>query len=221
MFALPLVLALLASPVVTAEAKLHIDVPEFRISKVQGQEPGTRSEPRHRTFDTLLVFLSTGSVRVSGEKQRPLTLNHDVSHVLWRPAGTRDVIENLGAAPLSFFEVEIKDRVGAKRLKRFPDLDPVAIDHKHYQTLFENKKIRVVRALVNPGDNIPMHQHDTTRVNIFVTKHQVRVTDPQGVAKEGNEPPGSVKVGGPCKHDEVSLSDQIMDTVIIDSKFLP
>lgn len=183
--------------------------------------PGEAMPPRSRSNDTLLVFLDAGTVQIKDEKRKALVVKHGVSHVVWRLAGTTDTVKNLSKGPTAYFEVEIKPRAGAKALTAFPALDPVEIDRNHYKVLLENEKVRVVRAVVKAGDKIPMHQHDTSRVNIFVTPHDVRVTDPQGVAKEGHEPSRSVKVGGPCKHDEVSLSKGTMDTVIIDSKLLP
>ena len=37
--------------------------------------------------------------------------------------------------------------------------DPVKIDAKHYQVLIDNEKVRVLHALVGPGEKSPMHEH--------------------------------------------------------------
>jgi uncharacterized RmlC-like cupin family protein len=193
---------------------------DFRVTKVQ-EAPGATSEAKERTQGTLLVFLTKGSTRITDSHGKSVTLKHQPSDSFWRPAGVTETVQNLSKEPSVFFEVEVKTRPDAKPLMAFPALDPVKIDPKHYKKLLENAQVRVVRALVPVGGKIPMHQHDTTRVNIFVTKHVVRVTDPAGVSKEGNEPPGTMKIGGPCKHSELNLSDETTDTVIIDAKLLP
>lgn len=58
--------------------------------------------------------------------------------------------------------------------------DPVRIDSKHYQLLFEDGQIRVLRITYGPHEKSVMHQHPVGGCAIAVTAAQVRFYTPDG-----------------------------------------
>jgi beta-alanine degradation protein BauB len=42
--------------------------------------------------------------------------------------------------------------------------DPVKVASKHYSVVFENDQVRVLRAVLGPGDKTPAHDHPATVV---------------------------------------------------------
>jgi beta-alanine degradation protein BauB len=42
--------------------------------------------------------------------------------------------------------------------------DPVKVASKNYSVVFENDQVRVLRAVLNPGDKVPPHDHPATIV---------------------------------------------------------
>jgi quercetin dioxygenase-like cupin family protein len=56
--------------------------------------------------------------------------------------------------------------------------DPAKVDSRHYQVLFEDAEIRVLRITYRPGEKSVMHEHPAGGCTIMLTAGQPRFTAP-------------------------------------------
>ena len=97
-------------------------------------------------------------------------------------------------------------------------IDPVSASPANYQTLLENDQVRVFRVRYGPHDKGVMHEHMLNRVVTFITDGNMKVTTPDGESKILKTAAGDVTWGGPAKHTEENLSDQLFEVVVVEFK---
>jgi hypothetical protein len=95
--------------------------------------------------------------------------------------------------------------------------DPLKVAPKHYTVVFENDQVRVLRATINPGDKVPMHDHPNHIVVPLDT-----VTSKFGLP-DGKSVDAAMKAGEPVwsdatKHAPESTSKQSARVIIIELK---
>src|SRR5262245_43522648 len=83
--------------------------------------------------------------------------------------------------------------------------DAAKVDPKHYTTVAENERVRVLAANVEPGDKGVMHEHPANFV-VFVTDAKVRFTLGDGTTTpEASRKAGDVMAGEAVKHKPENL----------------
>ena len=60
--------------------------------------------------------------------------------------------------------------------------------------LFEDDTVRVWDATVEPGETLPIHQHDLDYVTVALTRSDVEVHEADGTVRRGHRVPGDVQV---------------------------
>lgn len=95
--------------------------------------------------------------------------------------------------------------------------DPVKVDSKHYTTLAENERVRVVKANIGAGDKGVMHEHPDG-FTVFVTEAKVRFTLGDGsVTPEAVRKAGEVAVTTAGKHKPENLG-AAMQAIVVEVK---
>jgi quercetin dioxygenase-like cupin family protein len=82
----------------------------------------------------------------------------------------------------------------------------------------ENDQVRVFRVRYGPHDKGVMHEHTLNRVVTFITDGNMKVTTPDGESKILKTTAGDLTWGGPAKHTEENLSDQLFEVVVVEFK---
>ncbi len=95
--------------------------------------------------------------------------------------------------------------------------DPVEIDPKHYQVVFENAKVQVLRVSLGPHERAPMHSHPST-VIVHLTDHHSKSTDPAGTAFEMHNGSGEVQWTDPTDHSTENLSSKPIELIQVELK---
>ena len=103
--------------------------------------------------------------------------------------------------------------------------DPVKVDSRHYQVLFEDAEIRVLRITYGPREKSVMHEHPAGNCVIMLTDGQLRATTPDGKSTDGAPKTGEVNCSPPGpltdKHNMENLGSGTFSAVIVERKTTP
>lgn len=86
--------------------------------------------------------------------------------------------------------------------------DAVSVDPTHHQVILENDHVRVIRALVAPGDRSAMHSHPPL-VLVSLGTARGRVTDAKGVTSILDFHPGQIFWTDGIEHSWQMLAGQV------------
>jgi hypothetical protein len=198
-----------------------IDNDEVRVVRVVDQPQGRRNWA-DGGFDSLIVYLGSGSetmLRGDGTKS---TLQFERGDVRWNPAGAAYTTELRSANPVPMVVITLKktenDRgPGARRPPSA--LDPLKVAEDQYSLILENSRLRVSRAKVLPGQTTPMHEHTMSRVVVYLTDMKAKVTGADGLATTPSRKAGEVSWNLPAKHVETNLLDTTFESIVVELKY--
>lgn len=94
--------------------------------------------------------------------------------------------------------------------------DPVKVDSKHYKTVAENERVRVLKATYGAGEKSVMHEHPDTFA-VFLTDAKARFTLPDGSTTEATPKAGEVLVAPAGKHNPENLGS-VLEVFVIEVK---
>jgi len=95
--------------------------------------------------------------------------------------------------------------------------DPVKVDSKHYQVLFENDQVRVLKINYGSHEKSTMHEHPAG-IAVFLTDQKVKFTLADGKAVEREGKAGSALWLPSEKHLPENLGDKPMEVVLVELK---
>jgi quercetin dioxygenase-like cupin family protein len=95
--------------------------------------------------------------------------------------------------------------------------DPAKVSPKDYKVEIDNTWVRVLRVKQGPHATAPLHQHPPS-VMVYLTDVDQRITGADGKAREVTHKAGEVAYMDAAKHAEENLSDQPLETVVIELK---
>jgi uncharacterized protein (TIGR02246 family) len=95
--------------------------------------------------------------------------------------------------------------------------DPTKVDSKHYQVVFENDQVRVVRIAYGPGEKSVMHYHPGS-VAVFLTDNQIKFTFPDGKSVDLAGKTGQAIWDPAGKHLPQNTGNQAMEVVLVEVK---
>ena len=169
-------------------------------------------------MNRVMIYLDAGKMTLTDPNGKVETLNFKAGEVLWSPAGGLHTSLNVSGHAVRIVEVELKSKPGRASTLQQPALDPVKVDPKRYKVELENDQVRVLRVRYGPHDKGVMHEHTLNRVVTFITDGNMKVTTPDGESKILRTAAGDVTWGGPAKHTEENLSDQLFEVVVVEFK---
>lgn len=94
--------------------------------------------------------------------------------------------------------------------------DPVKVDAKHYSVVLENAQVRVLRAVLGPGDKTPLHDHPDTVV-IPLTEGVARFTV-DGKSQEQKMAAGTPLWIGAEKHAAENIGKTKTEVIVVELK---
>jgi quercetin dioxygenase-like cupin family protein len=109
-------------------------------------------------------------------------------------------------------------------MARAQSLDPLVADPQHYKLEFENQWVRVVRETMGPHEKMPMHQHTSPALIVFLTDRNNRLTSLDGKADNTHNLAGQIQWAPPATHSSENLNDARFEAVRVEPnpvKILP
>lgn len=180
----------------------RLDTPQARVI-VAALQPRTPSIARNgHATNRVLIYLDDG-VMTRAEGDQKETIEFHRGDVRWRPASGAYVAENISDHPIRILEVDLKGPpAGSLPATK---LDPVAVDHAHYQVVFENASVRVLRVHFGPNEKGGMHEHILNRVVLYLND-------------QTNAKADEVRMAGAATHAEENVAATPADRIAIELK---
>src|SRR6185503_16614836 len=194
-----------------------IDNDQARVLVVSSP-PDVKTPLHKHDMNRVMIYLDAGKMTLTDPNGKVETLNFKAGEALWSPAGGLHTSLNVSGHAVRIVEVELKSKPGRTSTLKQSALDPVKVDPKRYKVELENDQVRVVRVRYGPHDKGVTHEHALNRVVTFITDGNMKVTTPDGESKILKTAAGDVTWGGPAKHTEENLSDQLFEVVVVEFK---
>jgi hypothetical protein len=91
------------------------------------------------------------------------------------------------------------------------------LDGSYYRLEFENDQLRIFRLILAPNERTTLQQHPRG-IEVFVTDAHLKYVFVNGAAQEVRAEPGQPRSFAPSKHSIENLSDQPVESVVIELK---
>jgi oxalate decarboxylase/phosphoglucose isomerase-like protein (cupin superfamily) len=198
--------------------RVKFDNDAVRVLKVT-DIPHKASALHKHDLNRVMIYLTAGDLDVTAENGKVEHQHWKAEQVAWSPAGGMHTSENVGTKPLVIVEVELK-RKSPPAPKRDPKLDPVAIDAKHDNLIFENSQVRVFRSWREPGMSEMMHEHTGAgRVVVLLTDIDAKVKSANGEASGLQDKAGEVHwTAGSSTHAGTNAGAKRFDMILVEVK---
>lgn len=196
-----------------AQSTVTIDNDAVRVISVNYQ-PHDKSALHAHAGNRVVVYLDAGHLTVTFEDGHKEDLRVKAGDALWTPVGPKHMTENAASTPIRFVEIELKKSgAPAPQLK----LDPVKLDPKHNQLLFQNDQVRVFRSWREPGGSEKMHEHaGQGRVAVMLTDVHAVVKQADGSTSPLDARAGDVTWSGPTTHSAANTGARRYDMIIVE-----
>lgn len=196
--------------------KIPIDNEDVRVLDVVVQ-PHEKTKLHEHKPNRVIIFRDAGVQELKYEDGRKSVLKFGDNQVLWTPGGGMHTAEVTSAKPVSIVEIELKKPGAGKKVTTA--LDPLKVDPKHYKLEFENDQVRVTRVRFGAHEGAPLHEHQLTRIILYVTDSKTRVTSADGKVDETPHKAGDIVYGGAAKHSEINTLDHPIEVIVTELKY--
>ena len=95
--------------------------------------------------------------------------------------------------------------------------DPVKVDPNHYNVVFENDSVRLLRIHYAPGEKSVMHSHPNC-VAVFLEDQKVKMTYPDGKSEEMSPKKGDAVFTAAGAHLPENTGSGPIDLVLVELK---
>jgi quercetin dioxygenase-like cupin family protein len=212
-----LLLTLIAAPL-AAQSTTVLENPLIRV--IDALDIPHRKTAMHKhDFNRVMIYVTAGDLDVTGADGRTDHQHWKAGDVAWSLAGPLHVSENVGAGDLRIVEIEVKKPAG-EAPKRNPSFDPILIDPKHNQLIFENPQVRVFRSSIDVDGREKWHEHTGAgRVAVLLTPLAARVEIQKKQPTPMNGGPGDVFWSeGLVRHRATNLGSRPAQIVVVEVK---
>jgi quercetin dioxygenase-like cupin family protein len=90
--------------------------------------------------------------------------------------------------------------------------DPTVVDAKHYEVMFENEQVRVLKIMYGPKEKSVMHEHPNG-VAVFITDGEIKFELPDGKSQDA-----PVKAGQAMFAPGENVGDKPFEVVLVELK---
>ena len=97
-------------------------------------------------------------------------------------------------------------------------LDPLQVAPNNFTLIFENPQVRALRLKIGPHQSVPMHEYTLSHLSVCMTDLNARITSPEGDAEAAQHKLGDFSWSGPSQQKIENLSDNPLETVILELK---
>lgn len=212
----PLVPAAFAACLFAQPNPVQIDNDQVKVLVVH-QDPHKKTRLHKHDVNRVMIYLQNGQQTIAYQDGKVNKLNWKAGQALWSPASGMHIAEITSDGAVSIAEVELK-KTGVKAPVKFPGLDPVKVDPRHYKIEMDNDQVRVLRVKIGPGESTPVHEHGFNRVVVYLTDMDFRVTGDDGKPQMVSHKAGEVSWGTPTRHKEENVSKKAFEVVVVEVK---
>lgn len=202
-----------------AQSATIVENPLVRILEARDL-PHRKTAMHKHDANRVMIYLSAGDQDITNPDGHTEHLHWKAGDVAWSPGGPLHVSENVSSDELRIIEIEIK-KPPAAAPKRNSSFDPILIDPKHNQLIFENPQVRVFRSSLDIDGREKWHEHaGAGRVAVLLTPLAARI-EFQGKqqAKPMNGGVGDVFWSdGPVRHRATNLGSRPASIVVVEVK---
>ena len=205
-------------PAVFAQSTTVLENPLIKV--IDALDVPHRKTALHKhDFNRVMIYITAGDLDVTGEDGRTDHQHWKAGDVAWSPAGPLHVSENVGTTDLRILEIEVK-KPGEGTPKRDPAYDPIVIDPKHNQVIFENPQVRVIRSSIDVDGREKWHEHaGAGRVAVLLTPLAARIEYQKKQSTPMNGSPGDVFWSdGAVRHRGTNLGSRPSQIVVVEVK---
>ncbi len=180
---------------------LKFDTAQARVI-VTTWQPHQRNPPREYALNRVLVFLGGGQMRM-GIATKAEKFDFKAGDAKWSAAGGPYITENPTDHSFQVVEIELKNTI--PNPVPITKLDPVRVDSQHYEVMFENDQVRVLRVHYGPREKGALHEHILNRVVCYLSE-------------QPNIKPGDVRISGAMTHTEENETDHPVERIAVELK---
>jgi len=181
------------------------------------EKPNVKGNFHEHKLNRVMIYLQAGRQRFDYQDGRqPEVFDWKAGEVKWSEADGTHAPEVISRDAFNIIEIELKKPGTGRAITS--SRDPIKIDAKHYKVEFENSQVRVLRVNIEAHETVPMHQHSTNRITVFLTDQDFRIRDSQGKVETMKHKAGAAVWGTPTMHAEENLSDQPFEVLAIELK---
>jgi hypothetical protein len=190
-----------AAQSVTEQEKFDVDKARIYVATVQPRRPVLA--PRGHMTNRVFIYMDDG-VMTRREGDGPVkTIVFHRGDVGWIPASKGYVSENTTDRPVRILMVDLTGTPSGPT--PVTELDPTAVDPKHYAVVLDNDQVRVLRIHFEPHQASAKHEHILDRVVFLVNDQAVGKAD-------------EVRMAGAATHTEENGSGQPADRIAVELK---
>ncbi|HXJ42639.1 MAG TPA: hypothetical protein VNH18_25385 [Bryobacteraceae bacterium] len=210
LFLVPLALFAAATP------KYPIDNADVRVIDVV-EQPHEKTKMHEHKVNRVMIYRNAGAQDFEFGGGKKSVLKFSENQVMWSPAGGMHAAAVSTPNPVGVVEIELKKPGAGKKVTSA--LDPLKVDPKHYKLEFENDQVRVLRVRFGAHEGAPLHEHQLTRIILYLTDSKTRVTAADGTVDETPHKAGDIVQGGPTKHSEINTLDHPVEVIVTELKY--
>jgi len=196
--------------------KTPINNDDVRVLDVVVQPHEKTSLHEHKS-NRVMIYRTAGSQNFEYEGGRRSVLTFKENEVKWSPVEGKHIADVATEKPVNIVEIELK-KPGEGRAVTTA-LDPIKVDRKHYKLEFENDQVRVFRVKIGPRESTPMHEHQLTRIMVYLSDATVRVTNGEGKVETTTHKAGDILEGGAARHGEENMTDKPVEVLVTELKY--
>jgi len=211
-----LTLGFAAAACLLAQSATGIDNDQVRVVTVTDQ-PHVKSKLHEHPFNRVMVYLRPGRQEIISADGKKTTLTWNAGDVKWSPASGMHTSEVISDAPVTIVELEVK-KPGDPAKKITTTLDPLKVAPKNFSLIFENEQVRALRLKLGPHESVPTHEYTLSHLTVCMTDLNARLTAAGGAAEAVQHKTGDFKWSGPSQEKIENLSDQPLETVVLEMK---
>jgi uncharacterized RmlC-like cupin family protein len=210
-------LLLLPFTLLAAEpARYPVNNDDVRVIDVV-EDPHAKTRLHDHKMNRVMIYKNAGTQDIVYEDGKKTTLKFKDRQVLWSPQAGMHTSEIVSSGPVGLVEIELKKAGAGKKVTT--ELDPLKVDPRHYHLEFENDQVRVTRVKFGAHEGAPLHEHQLTRVILYLTDSKTRVTSVDGTVDETPHKAGDVVYGGAAKHSEINTLDHPIEVIVTELKY--
>ena len=208
--------AFLAASAFAQQSTVNIDNDQVKVLTVV-QPSGAKSSLHEHALNRVMIYETAGGQTLRFIGGRVEDQKWNAGGVAWSPAGGKHTSENPNKAANTIIEIELKKPAPTATAKPSA-LDPVKLAPKSYKVEIENAQVRILRVKIGPKQSVPMHEHGFSRVVVYLTDQDFKVTSEDGKVEMAKHKTGDVVFGGKARHQEENLSSQPFEVLVVELK---
>jgi quercetin dioxygenase-like cupin family protein len=180
-------------------------------------QPHEKTKMHEHKANRVMLYRVAGAQNFEYSDGRHAVLKFRENEVKWSPMEGMHIAEVATAKPVNIVEIELKKPGAGKKITT--SLDPLKVDPKHYKLELENDQVRVFRVRFGPHESAPLHEHQLTRITVYLTDAKVQVTYADGKVELIPRKAGDIAQGGPSTHKEQNTTDQPVELLVTELKY--